>query len=145
MSFGRVLVVDDEPEVGAVLRDALVAAGYSVVTALSGEEALGLVSSFKPEVVLLDVFMPRMSGDQVLERLRRDHPHIAVVIASALEDEVAARTLLTRGAFDYLRKPFDLALLERVVIAAMAHPPRGHGRDGGPPGETVPAARRRAR
>src|SRR5262245_4217105 len=127
MSFGRVLVVDDEIEIGAVLRDALVAAGYSVVTALSGQEALGLVSSFKPDVVLLDVFMPRMSGDQVLERLRRDHPHIAVVIVSALEDEAAARALLARGAFDYIRKPFDLALLERVVIAAMAHPPHPRG------------------
>ena len=132
MSFGRVLVVDDEIEIGAVLRDALVAAGYSVVTALSGEEALGLVGSFKPEVVLLDVFMPRMSGDQVLERLRRDHPHIAVVIVSALEDEGAARALLAQGAFDYVRKPFDLALLERVVIAAMAHPPRAHGENASP-------------
>jgi CheY-like chemotaxis protein len=135
MSFGRVLVVDDEPEVGAVLRDALVAAGYSVVVAQSGPEALAHLPAFQPDVVLLDVFMPGMSGDQVLERVRRDYPQVAVVIASALEDEAAARALLARGAFDYLRKPFDLALLERVVIAAMAHSPHTGGEQSGPRSE----------
>jgi CheY-like chemotaxis protein len=130
VSFGRVLVVDDEPEVGAVLGDALVAAGRRVTVALSGGEALRLLPGFKPDVVLLDVFMPRMSGDQVLARLRRDHPDVAVVMVSALEDEDAERALLAQGAFDDVREPFDLALRERVVIAAVAHPPRAHG--GGP-------------
>lgn len=71
MPLGRVLVVDDESEVGATLRDALVDFGYVVKNAVSGDEALALMPVFQPDTVLLDVLMPGMAGDQVLARLRR--------------------------------------------------------------------------
>jgi CheY-like chemotaxis protein len=120
MPLGRVLVVDDEPEVGAVLRDALVDFGYVVKTAVSGREALGLMPVFQPDVVLLDVAMPGMSGVEVLDRLHREYPRVSVVMVTANQDEAAARQMLARGAFDYVPKPFDLGTLERVIGAAAA-------------------------
>jgi len=121
-SLGRVLVVDDEPRVGAMLRDILVELGYVVELADRGAEALQLVPVFEPDVVLLDLLMPEMSGVEVLEHLRRDRPTLRVVIMSGNEDVEVARATLQNGAFDYLVKPFDIDMLARVVAAAVALP-----------------------
>jgi DNA-binding response OmpR family regulator len=120
MPLGRILVVDDEPPVAMLLREALLHAGYLVKVAVSGTEALKLLPVFQPDVVLLDVMMPGLSGIDVLEHLRRDHPTVPVVMVTANQDEQAARLMLTRGAFDYIPKPFQLDVLERVVGAAVA-------------------------
>jgi CheY-like chemotaxis protein len=61
-----------------------------------------------------------MPGAEVLARLRQDHPRVAVVMLTGNQDEHAARQLLADGAFDYVRKPFDLMVLERVMAAAVA-------------------------
>jgi DNA-binding response OmpR family regulator len=121
-SLGRVLVVDDEPHVAAMLRDVLVELGYVVKVAVRGAEALKLVPVFEPEVVLLDLMMPEMSGVEVLDQLRRDRPTLRVVMLTANEDVEVARATLRAGAFDYLRKPFNIDVLARVVAAAVALP-----------------------
>lgn len=120
MPLGRVLVVDDEPQVIAMIRDLLIACGYEVTTALSGSEALELVPMFLPDAVLLDVLMPVISGAHVLDRLRAEYPNLPVVMITGQQDETTARQLLARGAFDYIRKPFTVDLLERVVAAAVS-------------------------
>jgi DNA-binding response OmpR family regulator len=120
MPLARVLVVDDEPQVAAMIRDALVDGGYVVKIAVSGGEALKLLPVFQPDVLLLDVMMPEMSGVEVLEAVRLAHPRLPVVMVTANRDEQAARQMLTRGAFDYVPKPFDFDVLERVVGAALA-------------------------
>ena len=117
--LGRVLAVDDDAGVGATVRDVLSDFGYTVRTASGGNEALTLMSTFEPDVVLLDVMMPGMSGDEILDRLHADYPGLPVVMVTAIEDAERARALLYRGAFDFIRKPFDLTVLERVVEAAM--------------------------
>jgi len=121
-SLGRVLVVEDESRVGAMLRDVLVELGYIVELAVGGAEALQLVPVFEPDVVLLDLMMPEMSGVEVLDHLRRDHPTLRVVIMSGNEDVEVARATLRVGAFDYLGKPFKIEVLARVVAAAVALP-----------------------
>jgi CheY-like chemotaxis protein len=121
-SLGRVLVVEDEPRVGAMLRDVLIELGYSVELAVGGAEALQLVPVFEPDVVLLDLMMPEMSGLEVLDHLRRDRPTIRVVIMSGNEDVEVAHATLRDGAFDYLGKPFSIDVLARVVAAAVALP-----------------------
>jgi len=121
-SLGRVLVVEDEPRVGAMLRDSLVELGYIVKVAAGGGEALELVPVFEPDVVLLDLLMPEMPGVEVLAHLRRDHPTLPVVIMSGNEDVEVARATLRDGAFDYLSKPFTMNVLARVVAAAIAPP-----------------------
>jgi CheY-like chemotaxis protein len=143
MPLGRVLVVDDEPQVAGVLRDALLDFGYLVTVAGSGGEALALLPGFMPDVVLLDVAMPGMSGVDVLERLRQQYPRLPVVMVTGNQDEQAARRLLTRGAFDYVPKPFDLDALERIVAVAVAsrQPEAGRPLPGdGAAGEEGPGA-----
>jgi len=117
--LGRVLVVDDDPNVSAMLRDLLTTLGYVVKNAVRGAEALLLVPVFEPNVVLLDLQMPGMSGIEVLDHLRRDHPNLPVIIVTGNEDEELARRTMRGGAFDYLSKPFTVEVLDRVVTAAL--------------------------
>jgi CheY-like chemotaxis protein len=117
--LGRVLVVDDDPNVGAMLRDLLTTLGYVVKNAVHGAEALLLVPVFEPNVVLLDLQMPGMSGIEVLDHLRRDYPGLPVIIVTGNEDEELARRTMRGGAFDYVSKPFTVEVLDRVVTAAL--------------------------
>jgi CheY-like chemotaxis protein len=121
--LGRVLVVDDQPHVGQMLRDILTELGYAVKYVLDGAEALELVPVFQPDLVLLDLLMPGMSGVEVLEHLRHEHPHLPVVVLSGNQDVDLARRTLGNGAFDYIQKPFDIMVLERIVGAALGMPP----------------------
>lgn len=118
--LGRVLVVDDEPEVAAALRDLLLEIGYTVKVAVSGTEALHLVQTFQPDAMLLDLRMPGMPGTEVLAKVRRDHPHLPVIIVTASDDVALALDTLAQGAFDYVQKPFTLERVERIVGAAIA-------------------------
>ena len=122
MAIGRVLVVDDEPEVGAAIRDLLIETAYVVKIALRGAEALRLADVFQPDVVLLDLNMPEMSGLEVLARLRQRHPQLPVIVVTANDDLDIAKKTLAQGAFDYVMKPFTLELVERVVGAALGRP-----------------------
>jgi CheY-like chemotaxis protein len=122
---GRILVVDDEPVVSSMLCDVLATAGYVVASAASGAEALDLVPTFNPSVVLLDLTMPGMSGMEVLQHLRRECPRSPVVILSGNQDAEVKRRALEAGAFDYLTKPFSLALMRTAVRAAIASGSRG--------------------
>ena len=121
-SLGRVLVVEDELRVGAMLREVLVELGYIVKVAVRGAEALQLVPVFEPDVVLLDLVMPGMSGVEVLDHLRRDRPTLRVVIMTANEDIAGAPATLRDEVFGYLRKPFRIDVLAGVVAAAVAPP-----------------------
>jgi two-component system, OmpR family, KDP operon response regulator KdpE len=115
----RILVVDDEPLVCTMLCDVLSALGYGVQSAASGAEALSLVPTFAPGVVLLDLTMPGMPGMEVLTHLRREYPQLPVVMMSGNQDAEAKRRALEAGAFDYVTKPFSLAILKVVVKAAI--------------------------
>jgi len=117
-ALGRVLVVDDEPYVAAMLKEMVTYLGYAVEVAPTGEDGLRAVLAFQPDVVLLDISLPGMSGETVLEHLRVTHPHVAVIMVTGNADlEVAQRTL-DHGAFDYIAKPFDLVRLRQVLGAA---------------------------
>ena len=119
-ALGRVLIVEDEPQVGLLVQDTLQEFGYEVRIATDSHEALELLASFQPAVVLLDLSLPGLSGEVGLKRLRREAPKVPVIIVSGNRDEEQARTLLAQGAFDYVTKPFQLLTLERAVAAAVA-------------------------
>ena len=120
MSDGQLLVVDDEEEITAVLQEHFRACGYTVDVAHNGPAALRMALARRPDAVLLDVTMPGPDGSEVLARLRALDPTVAVVMLTGNGDEELARKLLREGALDYVRKPFDLVLLEQVVATAMA-------------------------
>jgi diguanylate cyclase (GGDEF)-like protein len=112
-----ILVVDDDPDIARFVEVNLRSAGYDVSVASDGEEALEKASTLRPDLVLLDVMMPRIDGFEVAQRLRRNpqtsNTSIIMLTAKALStDKVLG---LTAGADDYIIKPFDpIELLARV-------------------------------
>jgi len=117
----RVLVVDDEPDVRVYLTVTLELAGFDVVEACDGVEALELARSNSPDLVLLDVMMPRLDGMQALRRLRSDprtsHLPVLLTTARAQRDDILQG--LDTGADDYLTKPIDADVLVARVRAAL--------------------------
>ncbi|HZV95372.1 MAG TPA: response regulator [Candidatus Nitrosocosmicus sp.] len=115
MSAGKILVVDDEPEVRLVLTEFLESRGYEVTAASSGAEAISLVDAVKPHVVLLDVTMPEMDGMETLKRLAAANPGLPIIMVTANADVDVTSRLLAMGAADYIPKPFDLEYLGQAV------------------------------
>lgn len=119
----RVLVVDDEEAVRNVLRRTLEGAGYQVITAANGQDALEQISQQEIEVVLLDIKMPGMSGTEVLDKLTADWPDICVIMVTAVTDTQTAVEAMKMGAYDYISKPFnqdDLVLKVQRAIERRA-------------------------
>ena len=113
----RVLVVEDEAQLRFALRRNLEQSGYAVREAIDGSAALRELGAFKPDVVLLDLMLPDMSGVAVCREIRKDH-ETPIVVLSALEDEKTKVAALDEGADDYLTKPFGIdELLARIRVA----------------------------
>ncbi|MFD6417403.1 response regulator transcription factor [Streptomyces sp. NPDC060194] len=124
----RVLIVDDEPAVREALQRSLAFEGYAVEVAVDGVDALARIESYRPDLVVLDIQMPRMDGLTVARRVRAGGSELPVLMLTA-RDTVGDRvTGLDAGADDYLVKPFELdellarvrALLRRSSYAADA-------------------------
>jgi two-component system OmpR family response regulator len=123
-----VLVVDDEPVLAEMVSMALRYEGWAITTASDGAAALAAARKQRPDVVVLDVMLPDMTGLEVLRALRRDIPHLPVLLLTAkdsVEDRIAG---LTAGGDDYVTKPFSIeevvlrlrALLRRTGISTAA-------------------------
>lgn len=114
-----ILIVEDDNEINHMLQELLQSRGYETVSAFSGTEALLHAEKEAPVAVLLDLMLPGMTGEELLEKIRSIDHDIAVIVSSA-KDEVSTRIeLLRAGADDYMVKPFDteelLARLEAVL------------------------------
>ncbi|MEW6488515.1 MAG: response regulator [Thermodesulfobacteriota bacterium] len=135
----RVLVVDDAPFLRRRLRDILEAAGHRVVAeAEDGDQALALYEEHLPDVVTLDLVMPRRDGLETLRALRARHPDAAVIVCTSLSGEPALLEAVRLGACDYVLKPVSPGrLLEAVAKAleavrrARGPRPQGAGAGGG--------------
>jgi response regulator of citrate/malate metabolism len=120
----RVLVVDDDFMVARVHAGFVARVpGFTVAgTAHSGAAALAAVTELRPDLVLLDIYLPDMSGIDVLRRLRDQQPDVDVLVISAAQEVDTVRTALRGGVVNYLLKPFDQsALRERLEHYAAAH------------------------
>lgn len=117
----RVLIVDDEPNIVISLEFLMRHEGYEVEVASDGEEALELLASFQPDLVLLDVMMPKLSGFDVLQRIRNDaeFPNPVVVMLTARGREAEAEKGKALGADEYVTKPFATRDLVAVVHRAL--------------------------
>ena len=117
MPAATVLVVDDDPVIQKLLKVNFEMEGYSVVTAGDGAEGLEAVRNNAPDVVILDIMMPKMNGLEVLSALKQDTDtaSIPVILLSAKAQSSDVQAGLDRGADAYVTKPFDpLELLDRV-------------------------------
>jgi CheY-like chemotaxis protein len=115
MSKGKILVVDDEILVLELLADFLESRGYQVATAANGREAIAAVAQDVPDLVLMDVSMPEMDGEEALKQIVASQPRLPVVMVTANADAVITSRLLALGAVDYVPKPFDLDYLDQAV------------------------------
>jgi two-component system, OmpR family, KDP operon response regulator KdpE len=118
MISGRILVVDDEPQIHRFLSPALTAAGYEPLRADNGAEALRQAASGAPDLVLLDLGLPDIDGHELLRRLRA-FSAVPVIILSARDREAEKIAALDNGADDYVEKPFGLGELMARIRTAM--------------------------
>ncbi len=120
-STHRILVVDDEPDITALVAYHLARAGYRVSTASSGDEALRAAREERPDLVILDLMLPGVSGYDVLAELRKleETRDVGVILLTARRDEPDRIRGLSLGADDYLTKPFSPAELVLRVQAVL--------------------------
>ena len=119
VSHGRILVVEDDDDLRALVSNRLVEAGFDVATATSGPDALEMVAEAVPDLVLLDVMLPGLDGIEVCRRLRAEHPLLYIVMLTARAEELDRVVGLEVGADDYVTKPFSLQELLARVRAAL--------------------------
>ena len=112
--MSHILIIDDDVHIGDMLEELLRLEGYRVSRAYSGTEALLTLSAARPDLVLLDLMLPGLSGEEVLPRIQG----IPVIVLSAKADMDSKVSLLLGGAADYITKPFDMKeLLARITVA----------------------------
>ena len=125
MSSGTILVIDDDPGVRKVAVLRLEREGYRVLAAADGEEGVSLAKTEHPDVVLLDILMPRMDGREVLRRLKGDPAThaIPIILLTVIEAHDEAREPIGPGYADWLSKPYNPDHLLQKVQAAMTRTP----------------------
>ena len=126
MDKSRVLIVDDEPQITRVIKTVLSSQGYQVRTAAEGESALSSLNEWHPELVITDLYMPRMDGIELCRRIRAVST-VPIIVLSVKGEERAKVEALDSGADDYVTKPFGTDELLARVRAAL--------RRGGAPAE----------
>jgi two-component system, OmpR family, KDP operon response regulator KdpE len=122
MSAGRILVIDDEPQIRRLMRTTLIGAGYEVEDARTGEEGLEKMSSYHPDLVLLDINMPGMGGVETCKALRTDK-NIAIIMLTVRDSESDKVAALDAGADDFVTKPFSTPELLARIRAALRRVP----------------------
>lgn len=122
MSAGRILVVDDEPQIRRIMRETLTASGYEVDDARNGFEGLEKLRVFRPDLVLLDINMPDENGVDVCKSIRRDS-NIAIIMLTVRNSESDKVAALDAGADDFITKPFSTPELLARVRAALRRAP----------------------
>ena len=112
--MSHILIIDDDIHIGNMLCEALTSKGYAVSRAYSGTEALLVLNGQKPDLILLDLMLPGLSGEELLPKIN----DIPVIVVSAKADIADKVSLLMNGAADYITKPFDVGeLLARITVA----------------------------
>lgn len=120
MKDARVLVVDDEPQIIRFLRPALDAAGYEMLEANTGAEALRKAATLAPDIMILDLGLPDMDGKEVVSRVRA-FSELPILILSARDRESEKIAALDLGADDYVEKPFRIGELLARIRTALRH------------------------
>jgi signal transduction histidine kinase/DNA-binding response OmpR family regulator len=111
----RILVVDDEQTVGEVLQEFLIGEGYEISLARSGDEAVRMLGSARPDVILTDINMPGLSGLEMMRFAKEADPDVCVVVLTGHASTATAIDALRQGAFDYVTKPFVLDAVLKIV------------------------------
>ena len=112
--MNKILVVDDEESVRYSFQRAF-GSDYHIITAKTGQEALSEIERSSPELIFVDIRMPKMSGLEVLMRIKADHPKLPVILMTAYGDTDTAIEAMKLGAFDYVLKPFENREIRQLI------------------------------
>src|SRR4030042_2387030 len=115
ISKGKVLIVDDAPDTVEIIKKLLVFEGYEVLTTSTGEEGVKKVEEEKPEIVLLDISLPGIDGNEALRRIRKVDSIVSVIMLTAFATVDNAISALKEGASDFVKKPFENEHLVHLV------------------------------
>jgi len=136
MSLGRILVVEDDQQIADVVEHLLKSNDYEVRTAADGQAALRQFKSYRPDLVFLDLNLPRLSGWEVLRQIRQERSDIPVIMLTSQTEEADRVLGLERGADDYITKPFNnrelVARVGAVLRRCRNHSGASRMRDEGP-------------
>jgi DNA-binding response OmpR family regulator len=113
--MAKIIVIDDEIEACNALEEYLANKGHKITIAHDGKTALEKIKKFMPDVVLLDIIMPGMNGQEILEQIRKIAPHINVIMVTVMDNEEQLLKSFELGAYDFLTKPLDFSRLEKVL------------------------------
>ncbi|MED1469206.1 response regulator [Bacillus salipaludis] len=119
-SGAKILVIDDEPQIQKLLRVTLQAQGFEIVPASSGEEGILKTTMVRPDLIVLDLGLPDISGMEVLHRIR-EWTQIPIIVLTAKDREEDKITALDSGADDYVTKPFGMGELVARIRVALRH------------------------
>jgi len=119
MEPSKILIAEDDRNIRRGLADALELEGYQPIEAVDGSEALKLFHETKPDLLLLDIMMPGLSGYEVCRRIRHDDPLVPVIMLTAKGEEIDKVLGLELGADDYVTKPFGLRELSARIAAQL--------------------------
>ncbi len=117
--MAKILIVDDDPSMRYSLSRLLQADGLEVLAGKNGEEALHIFAEHKPDLVIMDIKMPGLSGLEVLQRIKAQDPKALVILMTAFGTTETAIEAMKCGAFDYLLKPFAVPQMKRLVVRAL--------------------------
>lgn len=120
----KILIIDDEPEICAMVTEFLIDAGYAAFYALNGPDGLAMIKKNNPSLVLLDIGMPGMDGVAVMQELHEQFPSLAVVILTAHQDTDIIKKMIGYGACEYLTKPIHLETLLNQFVRHIIGPPQ---------------------
>jgi DNA-binding response OmpR family regulator len=116
----RILIVDDESDLLDMLTAYFLSSKYEVDTATNGVEALAAVSRQRPDVVLLDIYMPEMNGLEALKEIMKIDQSIAVIMVTGNTQLSITVDAIRNGAFGYIPKPFDFRYLDHLIAAGLS-------------------------
>jgi two-component system KDP operon response regulator KdpE len=117
----RILIVDDEPPIRKLLKVGLTTQGYAVIEAMNAKSAIELLRSDKPDLIILDLGLPDMTGNELLDRWRSEGLTLPIIILSSRTDEAGIVKALELGADDYITKPFGMNELVARLRVALRH------------------------
>jgi len=112
----KILILDDDAGTCNHLAKFFRSRGYTVLTAIRGEDALSLIEKEKPQILFLDIQMEGISGLDVLKKAKEDNPNVKAVMITAIDDETIKRQAEEIGVVKYITKPFSFDMLETLII-----------------------------
>ena len=111
----KILIVDDDEDIVTIISKMLQGEEWDVKAVYNGVEALEKVSSFKPDIILLDIMMPEMSGIEVLKKIKKSNPDTRIIMITAFGDIETYLDSMEFGAFEYINKPFETQELLQMI------------------------------